>query len=317
MVGLEGDDHQRVRKLVNPAFSKTVIDRLTESFRELAHDIIDQFADAGTCEFMIDFAEPFSSRALARLLGLPEDDWRALSELSGDLGLAFGPSIHAERERIEAAILGLYERADVLISRARTQPSGDFVSMLTTATVDGDRLGDRELRELISSLIFGGMDTTRSQLGLAVQCLVENPDQWALLARQPELGAQAVEEVVRFNPTINWVTRLAVEDFTFEGVDIAKGTVVHVLAYATGTDPLAVGPATFDIAAKRAPHFGFGGGRHHCLGHFVARLDMREALVALTQRLAMPRFSRPPSYRPPTGNTGPIELPVSFTATRS
>lgn len=317
LVGLEGDDHQRIRKLVNPAFSKSVIAQLTESFRELAHDIIDGFADAGECEFMIDFAEPFSSRALARLLGLPEDEWRELSALSSDLGLAFGPTIHQERERIESAILGLYDRADVLVLRARDNPGDDFVSMLANATVDGDRLGDRELRELIASLIFGGMDTTRSQLGLAVQCLVEDAEQWALLAEQPDLGAQAVEEVVRFNPTINWVTRLAIEDFTFGGVEIAKDTVVHVLAYATGTDPLAVGPAVFDIAAKRAPHFGFGGGRHHCLGHFVARLDMREAIVALTQRLSGPRFSRPPSYRPPTGNTGPIELPLSFTATHS
>ena len=167
---------------------------------------------------------------------------------------------------------------------------------------------------MIASLIFGGMDTTRSQLGLGVQCLVEHPDQWAILQQQPHLGAQAVDEIIRSNPTIHWVTRLAVEDFTFEGVDIAEGTVIHVLSYATGTDPLAIGAATFDITAQRAPHFGFGAGRHHCLGHFVARLDMREAFVALTHRLTQPRFTRPPSYRPPTGNTGPIELPLSFTA---
>jgi len=317
LVGMEGEDHARIRKLVNPAFSHSVIATMTESFRELAHDVIDQFADSGACEFMTDFAEPYSSRALCRLLALPEGDWRELTQLSSDMGLAFGPEIAEQRATIEAAILALYARADELVAQRRRQPTDDFVSQLVIATDEnGDRLSDQELRELITSLIFGGMDTTRSQLGLMMQAFVEHPDQWALLADQPELAAQAVEEVIRFNPTIHWTTRLAIEDFSFQGVDIPEGTVLHLMSYSSGTDPLAVGDASFDITAKRAPHFGFGGGRHHCLGHFVARLDIREALQALSQRLAQPRFSAPPSNRPPTGNTGPIELPVSFVPAR-
>ncbi|MFC9763454.1 cytochrome P450 [Rhodococcus jostii] len=318
LVGMEGEDHARIRKLVNPAFSHSVIATMTDSFRELAHDIIDQFADSGMCEFMTDFAEPYSSRALSRLLDLPEEDWRELTRLAADMGLAFGPEIVEQRARIEAAILDLYARADELVAQRRVHPTDDFVSALVTATDEaGDRLSDLELRELIASLIFGGMDTTRSQIGLMMQTFVEHPDQWALLADRPELAAQAVEEVIRFNPAIHWTTRMAIEDFSFRGVDIPEGTVIHLLSYSAGTDPLAVGDANFDITVKRAPHFGFGGGRHHCLGHFVARLDIREALQALSQRVTRPRFSAPPSYRPPTGNTGPIVLPVSFVPVQS
>lgn len=315
LVGMEGEDHARIRKLVNPAFSHSVIATMTDSFRELAHDVIDQFADSGVCEFMTDFAEPYSSRALSRLLDLPEEDWRELTQLAADMGLAFGPEIVEERPKIEAAILGLYARADKLVEDRRRRPTDDFVSELVAATDEnGDSLSDEELRELITSLIFGGMDTTRSQLGLMMQMFVEHPDQWALLGEHPDLAAQAVEEVIRFNPSIHWTTRLAVEDFTFQGVDIPEGTVLHLMSYAAGTDPLAVGDAIFDISVKRAPHFGFGGGRHHCLGHFVARLDIREAVLALSQRLSRPEFSTTPTYRPPTGNTGPIALPVSFVA---
>jgi cytochrome P450 len=313
LVAMEGEDHGRIRRLVNPAFSHSVIATMEQSFRELAHDIIDQFEDHGECEFMADFAGPYSSRALCRLLGLPEADWRALTQVAADMGLAFGPEIVEQRATIEAAILDLYARADALVAQRRHQSTGDFVSALVTATDEaGDHLDDAELRELIASLIFGGMDTTRSQLGLMMQTFVEHPDQWALLADQPELATQAVEEVIRFNPAIHWTTRMATEDLTFQGVHIAEGTVLHLLSYSAGTDPLAVGDAGFDITVKRAPHFGFGGGRHHCLGHFVARLDIREALRALSQRLTQPSFSSSPSYRPPTGNTGPIELPVSF-----
>ena len=133
LVGVEGEDHQRIRKLVNPAFSKSVIAQMTDSFRDLAHDVIDRFADAGECEFMSDFAEPFSSRALARLLGLAEDDWQELSELSGVLGLAFGPTVRKDLARIESALLALYARADRLVAQARSHPSDDFVTLLTNA----------------------------------------------------------------------------------------------------------------------------------------------------------------------------------------
>ncbi len=312
LVGVEGDDHARLRRMLNPAFSKSAIAPLETSFRELAHDVIDQFAARGSCEFMSDFAEPFSSRALARLLGLAETEWRELSDLASDLGLAFGPAIVAERPRIEAAILDLYARAEAVVAQRRRKPQDDFVTGLLRNSGGEGGLTDREARDLITSLIFGGMDTTRSQLGLAMQLFVEHPDQWDLLGVRPDLGPHAVEEVIRFNPSIHWTTRLAVEDLVVHDLVIPEGTVVHLLTYATSTDPLAIGDEPFDISGARPPHYGFGGGRHHCLGHFVARLDMREALVALAQRLPGVALAGVPSSRPPTGNTGPLVLPLAF-----
>ncbi|MGG6382503.1 cytochrome P450 [Paenarthrobacter sp. NEAU-H11] len=313
LVAVPDEDHARIRRLVNPAFSKSAVALMTEQFRELAHELIDGFVASGSCEFMADFAEPFSARALCRLLGIPEDDWKELSDQSADLGLAFGPEIAEQRGRIEAAILALGKRADRLIEAAQRHPGRDVVSTLVQAAQGDGGLDWTEVRELIVQLIFGGMDTTRSQIGFGMHAFVVRPDQWDLLGRQPELGANAVEEVVRFMPTINWITRIAEDAFTFQGVDIAEGTVLHMMAYASGTDPLILGEgAEFDITAERVPHYGFGGGRHHCLGHFVARLDMREALVALADRIHSPRYSEPPTFRPNTGNTGPEVLPLKF-----
>lgn len=316
LVSVDAADHTRLRRLVNPAFSRSAIERMTASFRELAADVADRFVDSGSCEFMADFAEPYSSRALCRLLGIPEDDWKQLSDEAADLGLAFGPEIVDKLPQIEAAILALDARADDLVATRRAEPRDDFVSRLMTVAGDRDGLSDRELRELIAQLIFGGMDTTRSQLGLAMHLFVEHPHQWSLLAGQPELGARAVEEAIRFHPAINWVTRLCTEDFTFQGVDIAEGTVLHLMTYAAGTDPLAIGESEFDITAERAAHYGFGGGRHHCLGHFVARVDLREALLELAPRMVDPAYTGAPRFRPPTGNTGPIAMPMTFTPGR-
>ena len=82
------------------------------------------------------------------------------------------------------------------------------------------------------------------------------------------------------------------EDFTFDGLDIAAGTTVHLFAQCAGTDPRAFSPAGFDITAKRKPHFGFGAGIHHCIGHYVARRDMAEALPLLARRMREPAYRR-------------------------
>jgi cytochrome P450 len=117
---------------------------------------------------------------------------------------------------------------------------------------------------------------------------------------------------------VTWVTREALEDFTFDGLDITAGTTVHLFSQSAGTDPRAFGPSagsggSFDITAERKPHYGFGGGAHHCLGHFVARSDMSEALPLLARRLADPRLDGEPAFLPDSGNTGPVTLPIAFT----
>jgi cytochrome P450 len=101
---------------------------------------------------------------------------------------------------------------------------------------------------------------------------------------------------------------------SFEGLDIAAGTTVHLFSQSAGTDPRAFPERRFDIDAEREPHFGFGGGAHHCLGHFVARSDMsEEALPLLARRLVDPRPDGTPEFLPDSGNTGPVTLPIAFT----
>jgi cytochrome P450 len=200
-----------------------------------------------------------------------------------------------------------------LIKDRQANPGEDFVSRLVLASRDGDRLSDEELRNALVLLIFGGMDTTRNQLGLAMQSFIRNPGQWELLADRPELGGKAVEEVMRTNPTVTWVTREAVEDFTYQDLSIAKGTTVHLFTQSSGTDPRAFPNPEIDLLGEHAPHYGFGGGVHHCLGHFVARADMSEALPLLARRLANPRLTGGDQWLPDSGNTGPIRLPIGFT----
>lgn len=224
-----------------------------------------------------------------------------------------GVRIRENLPRIEAALAHLYACADALIADRRGRPRDDFMTALVEAQADGERLTATELRDSLVLLIFGGFDTTRNQLGLAMQTFMDHPAQWQLLAERPELGPAAVEEVMRVSPTTTWVTREAVADFTFDGLEIRAGTTIHLFCEAAGTDPRAFGDPEFDITVTgRPPHFGFGGGVHYCLGHLVARTDMSVALPLLARRLREPRPCGEAIWLPCSGNTGPARLPIAF-----
>ena len=314
MLSKEGDDHRRLRKLGNPAFSRTLIERMVPEFQALAAELLDDFAADGRCEFVSEFAEPYAARVLCKLVGMDEARWHDLSKWSTDLGLSFGVTIRDDLERIESALANLYAVSDELIAERRERPGDDVVSSLVQAH-DGEegRLSDMELRAMVSLIVFGGMDTTKNQLGLAMQLFIEHPDQCALLAERPELCANAVEELIRWNPTVMWATRRTTEPVELHGVLIPADTTLHLLSYPANTDPLAIGAGQlFDITAERPPHFGFGGGAPHCIGHWLARIDMREALPLIARRMRSPRYDGEPEVRPVSGLTGPVRLPIAF-----
>lgn len=307
----EGEDHARLRRLVNPAFSPSLVEGLRPQFVDMANALTDAFAARGTCDFMAEFANPYASRVMCLMLGLPQEEAAHLAELSINMGLALGVDFKANEVRIDAATEAMYAYADALVANRRSAKGDDFMSVLVAANDDNDRLSDDELRDMILILIFAGIDTTRNQLGLGISMFLDHPDQWRLLAEKPELAPKAVEEIMRVRPTITWVTREAVKDFDYNGLAIEKGTTLHLISEAAGTDP-EIFATGFDITAERQRHFGFGGGIHHCLGHAVARSDMAVALTVLPPRLKNIRAAGEGAWLPDSGNTGPVMQPIAF-----
>ncbi len=311
LLSLEGEDHSRIRRLLMPAFRNKTIAAMQPRFQALANELIDAFADRGEVEFVSEFAEPYSSRIICVLLGLPEDDWPRVAHWADDLGKSFGINVAADLPQIEAALHGLHDHLDAVVTDRQLHPRDDLVTTLVQAQ-EADGLSRHELGVALVFLAFAGMETTRNQLGLALQTLLAHPDQWRLLGERPDLGSMAVEEVMRVNPTVTWVTREAIEDVDFQGLHIPKGGIVQMLSHAAGTDPAAMPDPSFDITAIRPPHMGFGSGVHHCLGHFVARTDMAVALPLLARRMPDARPDGPGEWLPVSGNTGPVRFPIRF-----
>ncbi len=314
VLNLEDEAHHRMRRLLSPAFSRRIVEALRPRFGDLAGELADSFTGTGRCEFMADFAEPYAARVIAILLGIAEDEWRTIAAESATVGLAMGVRIREHLPRIEAALAALYDYADTVIAARQRDPRDDLVTSLVKSQADEGGLTTAELRDALVLLIFGGFDTTRNQLGLAMQVFLEHTGQWRLLGERPELGAAAVEEVMRVRPTTTWVTREALADFTFDGLEIKAGTTIHLFCESAGTDAAQAGGGEFDITATGRPsHFGFGGGIHYCLGHYVARADMATALTVLAGRLGKPRPAGEAVWLPDSGNTGPVRLPIAFT----
>ena len=307
-----GEDHARLRRLANPAFSPKLIATLQPQFIAIANELIDAFAKSGRCEFMSAFSEPYATRVICALLNLPHERWRELATLAAEMGLALGVTYKADEAKINTATQAMFEFSRALISERKRNPGDDFISLLVQANSnDKDALSDQEMDDMVVLAVFGGIDTTRNQIGLAMGQFIDHPDQWSLLAEKPELARAAVEEVMRTRPTTTWVTREALEDFTYKGLDVRKGTTLHLFAESAGTDPSVFKPG-FDITEPRKQHFGFGGGTHHCLGHFIARGDMTEALKLLARRVRNPMYDGDPVWLPDSGNTGPITMKIKF-----
>lgn len=315
LLSLEGEDHLRLRRLLNPAFKQGAVTPMVPGFTALAHELVDGFGGRGSVELIGEFAEPYASRVLCRLIGLPEEEWAQVAHWADDLGKCFGVRIKEDLPRIERALEGLYGYCDEVVRDRTVSPRDDLVSDLVRSQQEG-RLSAEELSVALVFLVFAGMETTRNQLGLAVQTLLAHPDQWRLLAERPELGHNTVEEVMRVNPTVTWITREALEDVDLgDGLVLRAGDVVQVLSHSAGTDPRAQPDPSFDITVEHPMHMGFGGGVHHCLGHWVARMDMAVALPVLAARMPDARPDGPGEWLPMSGNTGAVRYPIVFTST--
>ncbi len=313
MLNREGAEHVRLRKLVNPAFSSRHVNGLVPKFQELANELIDSFVDDGQCEFVHQFSDPYATRVICRLLGVSDHNWEELALYAEKMGLALSIAAKDRLDEIEWGLAKMGEYADSLIAERRATDKDDFLQTLVDANEDGDRLTNEELRDTVILLFQGAIETTRNQLGLGIDLFINHPEQWQLLRKHPEYSANAVEEVMRRRPTTTWVTREAAEDCDIDGIHVPKGTTIHLFTESSGTDTRTYPDPAFDITQSDRPkHFGFGGGRHHCLGHFIARGDMTAAFALLAQRLPQLRYVEEPTWLPDSGNTGPVRQLIAW-----
>jgi len=315
ILAVDGPDHTRLRKLVSRAFTPRSVERLRAAMRSLAEELADRFVPAGQCEFMTAFADHYPIQLICELLGVPRKDYALFGGWANALTWALSLELGAHLEEVSAGLIGIGTYIEEFIAERLVHPEDDLVTALIQAEDGGDRLSGPELRTLIASLLFAGYDTTRNQLGIGLFVFTQHPDQWRLLRAHPELTPKAVEEILRFQGTVNVAPRVAFEPLTIGDYDVPAGTIVSLSTAAANHDPAVhTAPERFDITADREPPLTFGGGPHYCLGANLARAEMQEALLVLARRMPDLRVAGEVTWRPRTGIFGPTALPLGFGA---
>jgi cytochrome P450 len=315
LLNADSEPHNRVRRLVNKAFTARRVEDFRPTVRGIADELAAELATREECDFVLAFADPFALRVLCRFVGIPQDVQAEVRQWTADVGLIFGFSVTEHGARIESALANLHQFIDELLEERRTAPRDDLLSALIAAEEAGELLTDAELRSMVITLMSAGHGTVQHQLGNAMAAFMAHPDQWRLLAAEPGLAAAAAEEVVRFCPSaLLGLPRIAKVDIELNDLEFAAGSCVLPITGSANRDASVFEAAdTLDISRRRTTHLTYGGGIHYCLGAALARVELQEALPLLASRLLEPTPDGPGEWLPPTEAVyGPVRLPIRY-----
>ncbi|WP_419931559.1 cytochrome P450 [Candidatus Poriferisodalis sp.] len=341
VLAMEGDDHHRLRRLFGRAFTPAAADRLRPFMAAHAARLIDPLMAAGSGEIVAEFCDPYPVPVICRLLGVTDDDWGQFGRWAETIfGLFDGDAeaVVARLDDIAVAQAELSAYVVDLISQRRQNPADDLLSELIGVSEEGDRLSPDELIGMVEALLIAGTDTTRNQLGATLAVLADRPEQYAALRADPDRIPAYVEESLRYIGAVRTAMRIATTDLVVDGLLFPAGTVVMIGLHAASlsggcpareaAEPSSTPSSTpsiasvepdpyeFDPAAPREhPHLAFGSGAHHCLGAFLARAELQEALRVFVERVEHFELDEPVQWKPLSmGIWGPSRMRLRLNA---
>ena len=328
-LSLDPPDHTRLRRLVASAFTPRVVATLAPRITQLTDELLNEAADTARSsgeselELVGQLAYPLPVRIISELLGVPSEDHSTFAGWSARLAYSVQPSFGAldpaERAAAEHAAFEFGEYFTELIAARRSSPADDLLTKLIRAEDAGDRLTVDELIATCILLLVAGHETTVGLISNAMLALLRNREQYAALAADPGLAANAVEETLRYDSPVQLTGRVARRGIVIHGVEPADGAVLLLLLAATGRDPeVFADPDVFDIRRGAKEHLAFAAGPHFCLGAPLARLEAAIALRALATRLVGPVLDGTALvYKPNFNLRGPERMVIGFDKVRA
>ncbi|MEN3586415.1 cytochrome P450 [Streptomyces sp. ZYX-F-203] len=284
--------HTRLRRIVGGTFTPKRVEALRPRVQEITESLLDRLPASGPVDLLPEFCFPLPLQVICELLGIPEKERRQAQEWSATVAqTGFGPEA---RKALQVAEGNLRDFLVDVCARKRREPDDGLLSALVTAKDQEGSLTDSELVSTAWVLLFAGHKTTAYQIGNAVHHLLDRPDQKALALRDADTLAAAVEEIFRFETSVENATfRYAREDLVIRDTRIPKGALVQIAIAGANRDPeVFTSPDDLDVRRPnaQAAHLTFGYGPHYCVGAPLARLEMHTALTALFERF--PRMAR-------------------------
>ncbi|MED1091041.1 cytochrome P450 [Bacillus paramycoides] len=285
MLNSDPPNHNRLRSLVQKAFTPKMITQLEGRIQEIADDLINDVQQKGTLNLVDDYAFPLPINVISEMLGIPKED-QAKFRIWSHAVIA-SPVTPEEIKDTEKQLSEFITYLQYLVDVKRQDPQEDLVSALILAESGGHKLSAPELYSMIMLLIVAGHETTVNLITNTVLALLENPDQLQLLKENPKLIDSAIEEGLRYYSPVEITTaRWAAEPFKIHDQTIQKGDMVIIaLASANRDETVFENPEVFDITRENNRHIAFGHGSHFCLGAPLARLEAKIAISTLLKRM--------------------------------
>ena len=291
LLSLDPPEHDRVRGLVNKAFTPRAVEALRPRITELAHELLDAVEGQPEIEFMEVLATPLPVIVIAELLGVPPEDRDRFKEWShtfvdiSPADVEDAESLQRRREdmRVAAMAFGGYFREQIELRRA--EPGDDLISRLIEVEEQGERLSGSEMISMCILLLVAGNLTTTDLLGNGLLELLRDPEQMQLLRDDPVLLPGAVEEMLRYTSPVTQSGRITASDSQVAGCPVNVHSNVGVSLIGANRDPAVFDdPERFDVTREENRHLSFGGGVHYCLGAPLARAEAQVALGVLLER---------------------------------
>jgi cytochrome P450 len=291
-LAMDPPQHTKIRKLVSAAFTPRQVKRIEGQIKADAKAIVQTLAAAGSgVDFVRHCASQLPIRTLSDMIGIPESE-RAKVVHAADAAVSWADPVYLNGrnplDMITEAQTTLHSVAFQMVERRRSDPADDLMTNLVQAEVDGERLTDAEIAAFFVLLSVAGNDTTRQTTSHALRALTDFPEQRAWLFEDFDGRIDgAVDEFVRYASPVMTFRRTPVADFELGGQRIAAGEKV-VMFYPSGNWDTEVftDPGTFDLSRDPNPHVSFGGGGvHFCLGHQVAKTQLRALFDELLHQL--------------------------------
>jgi len=280
MIMTDPPRHTQLRSLVSRGFTARRVAAMETSVAAIAAELAEDFAEAGACDLVADFAGPLPAMVIADLLGVPREDRPQFRQWSRTLVQA--DPVHDQSGTGLAAAAALYEYFTGFLAERRKQPRDDLISALVRAEVDGQHLTEEELLGFCLLLLVAGHETTTNLLANSAVVLAQHPASRRHLLQDPGLVPAAVEELLRFDSPVQGLARTLTRDVSAHGITMSAGeTVLLLFGSANRDERVFPGADLFEVDRCPDRHLAFGRGVHFCLGAALARLEARAALHVL------------------------------------
>lgn len=281
-------EHDRMRKFFAPFFTVRAMANLRGEVQALVASLLDRIGDKKEFDVFAEFCFPLPSMVIARLLGIPMHELAGFQQLMEERAAMtarrqiLDSEARARRDEIAGKFLALFGK---YLDLRRAVPEDDLISKTGAAAPEAG-ISDDDLLAQYVFLLIAGHSTTSDAISNALIALDANPDQRQLMIDGKVDLKQAVDELIRFDSSIESSTRYITQDLTIDGVTIPAGSKTIILMHSAHRDPQKFDePDRLDLTrANVSDAFPFGRGRYFCIGQPLAKIEIEEALRVILER---------------------------------